>query len=122
MFLIDAGEGSARNIALMGLPLARLEGVFLTHFHSDHIDGMGPVMLMRWTGASSQLPLPVRGPTGVERVIAGFSQAYAIDYGYRTGHHGPSIAPPTGAGAIAFPFALPPAGKAMPWSYMKRMA
>ena len=111
MFLIDAGEGSARNIALMGLPLARLEGVFLTHFHSDHIDGMGPVMLMRWTGASSQLPLPVRGPTGVERVIAGFNQAYAIDYGYRTGHHGPSITPPSGAGAIAFPFALPPAGK-----------
>lgn len=111
MFIVDAGEGAARNIAQMGLPMARVEAVFLTHFHSDHIDGMGPVMLMRWTGASATAPLPVYGPTGVDRVIAGFDAAYAIDNGYRTGHHGPAIAPPTGAGATAFPFALPEADK-----------
>lgn len=111
MFIVDAGEGAARNIALMGLPMAKMEAVFLTHFHSDHIDGMGPVMLMRWTGASAATPLPVYGPTGVDQVIAGFDAAYKIDNGYRTGHHGPAIAPPSGAGAIAFAFALPEAGK-----------
>jgi ribonuclease Z len=111
MFIVDAGEGAARNIAQMGLPMARAEAVFLTHFHSDHIDGMGAVMLMRWIGATATSPLPVYGPTGVDQVIAGFDAAYAIDNGYRTGHHGPAIAPPTGAGAIAFPFALPEAGK-----------
>lgn len=111
MFIVDAGEGSARNIAQMGLPMARVEGVLLTHFHSDHIDGMGPVMLMRWTGAAAKTPLPVYGPSGVDRVMAGINTAYAIDNGYRTGHHGPTIAPPTGAGAAAIPFALPEAGK-----------
>lgn len=110
MFVVDAGEGAARNIALMGLPNARIEGLFLTHFHSDHIDGMGPMMMLRWTGASATSPLPVHGPTGVERVIAGFNAAYAIDNGYRTAHHGDLIAPPTGAGAVAVPFVLPQQG------------
>ncbi len=111
MFLVDAGEGAARNVALMGLPLAKLEAVFLTHFHSDHIDGMGPVMLMRWTGGPANAPLPVYGPKGVDQVIAGFNQAYAIDNSYRTAHHGPAIAPPAGSGASAQAFDLPDAGK-----------
>ena len=111
MFLVDAGEGAARNLALMGIPHARLDGVLLTHMHSDHIDGMGPVLLMRWTTGAATSPLPVHGPAGVDKVVAGFNTAYALDAGYRTAHHGPAIAPPSGAGAVAMPFALPEAGQ-----------
>lgn len=111
IFVVDIGEGGGRNINLMGLPLGQISGVFLTHFHSDHIDGMGPLMLTRWTAGTNSAPLPVYGPTGVDRVVAGFNAAYAVDNGYRTDHHGPAIAPPTGAGGIAMPFALPEAGE-----------
>ena len=111
VFVVDIGEGGGRNINLMGLPLGRISGVFLTHFHSDHIDGMGPLMLTRWTAGTNTSPLPVYGPTGVDRVVAGFNAAYAIDNAYRTGHHGPAIAPPTGAGGVAMPFALPEPGR-----------
>ncbi len=107
IFVVDIGEGGGRNINMMGLPLGRIEGVFLTHFHSDHIDGIGPLMLARWTSGTNTAPLPVHGATGVEQIVAGFNAAYMIDSGYRTGHHGPAIAPPSGAGAIAVPFALP---------------
>ncbi len=110
IFVVDAGEGGARNIALMGIPNGRIEGVFLTHFHSDHIDGLGPMMLLRWTGASATSPLPVYGPPGVDRVVAGMDEGYALDSGYRTAHHGPKIAPPSGAGGVARPFAVPPRG------------
>jgi len=110
MFLFDAGEGAARNLALMGIPV-RLDALLLTHFHSDHIDGMGPVLLMRWTTGAATTPLPVHGPAGVEKVVAGFNAAYALDAGYRTAHHGAGIAPPSGAGAVATPFALPSAGQ-----------
>lgn len=110
IFVVDIGEGGGRNISLMGLPSSRIEGVFLTHFHSDHIDGIGPLMLARWTSGTHTGPLPVYGATGVEKVVAGFNGAYLIDNGYRTEHHGPSIAPPSGAGAIAVPFALPDDG------------
>lgn len=106
IFVVDAGEGGARNISMMGIPNGRIERLFLTHFHSDHIDGMGPMMLLRWTGSSATAPLPVHGPEGVAAVIAGFNAVYAQDNQYRTAHHGAAIAPPSGAGARAIPFAL----------------
>lgn len=111
IFVVDIGEGGARNINLMGIPTGRVEALLLTHFHSDHIDGMGPLMLGRWTSATRTTPLPVYGPTGVEQVVAGFNAAYRLDQGYRTIHHGAAIAPPSGAGWVAQPFALPLAGE-----------
>jgi ribonuclease Z len=38
MFVFDAGSGSSRNIGKMGFIQGRIEAIFLTHFHSDHID------------------------------------------------------------------------------------
>lgn len=110
VFVVDAGEGGARNIMLMGIPNGHVEAVFLTHLHSDHIDGLGPMLLLAWTGAGRTSPLPVYGPAGTDRVVAGFDQAYAIDAGFRTAHHGAKVAPPSGAGGKALPFALPPKG------------
>lgn len=106
IFVVDAGEGGARNLTLMGLPTGRIERLLLTHFHSDHIDGLGPMLLLRWSGKPNTAPLPVSGPPGVETVIAGFNMAYTPDHGYRTAHHGPALMPPSGAGAVAQPFAM----------------
>lgn len=106
IFVVDTGDGSARNVAAMGIPTGRIEALFLTHFHSDHIDGLGPLMLLRWTGSAATSPLPIHGPPGVDRVVAGFNAAYALDNGYRVAHHGAKIVPPTGAGGVAIPFAL----------------
>jgi ribonuclease Z len=107
LFVIDAGDGSARNLNLMGLSPGRIEAVFLTHFHSDHIDGLGALMLQRWGGAARTTPLPIYGPTGVETVVAGFNAAYGLDEGYRVAHHGPAVMPPSGFGGTAKPFASP---------------
>lgn len=107
IYVVDAGEGGARNIALMGIPNGQISALLLTHFHSDHIDGMGPMLLLRWTGNANTSPLPVYGPPGVGSVIAGFDAAYSADNGYRVAHHGPDIVPPSGAGAVAHPFEMP---------------
>ncbi|WP_284125029.1 MBL fold metallo-hydrolase [Parerythrobacter aestuarii] len=104
-FVVDIGEGGARNLQLMGFDIAGLDGVLLTHFHSDHIDGMGPLALLYWTQGTSTAPLPVYGPEGVETVIEGFNAFYATDKTYRIAHHGEEIVPPTGGGAQAMPFA-----------------
>lgn len=111
IFVVDIGEGGGRNINMMGIPLGRINGLLLTHFHSDHIDGIGPLLMNRWVSATNSSPLPVYGATGVTAVVAGFNAAYSIDNGYRTGHHGAAIAPPSGAGGTALPFALPEKGK-----------
>ncbi len=110
IFVVDSGEGAAKHISLMGIPNGRIEAVFLTHFHSDHIDGLGPMMLLRWTTNAATSPLPIYGPPGVDSVVAGFDAAYRLDSGYRTAHHGPAIAPPSGAGGVARTFIPPPRG------------
>lgn len=110
LFVVDAGSGAARVLARMRLPPGRLEAVFLTHFHSDHIDGLGELLLQAWAGSGRTEPVPVYGPPGVERVVEGFRRAYSLDAGYRVAHHGPRVMPPGGAGGRAQPFATPEAG------------
>lgn len=86
---------------------ARIDAVFLTHYHSDHIDGLGELSMQRWIGAAARTPLPVYGPPGVTDVVDGFRTAYHADQGYRTGHHGDALAPPEGFGAEAREFTVP---------------
>jgi len=97
--VVDVGSGAVRRIGPAGIPMSKVEDVFLTHFHSDHIDGLGELLMQRWAGGAHEAPMPVHGPTGVEDVVAGFNQAYLHDDEYRVAHHGPKIIPPHGAGA-----------------------
>ena len=111
LFVIDAGTNGARNLGRFSVNPGRVEAVFLTHAHSDHIDGLGELGMLRWIGSGSERPLPVHGPPVVGDVVAGFNQAYKADFGYRTAHHGSDIAPPSGGGLEAVPFALPDDGE-----------
>lgn len=106
LFLVDVGAGGPRNLQLMNLPIGRVNAVFLTHFHSDHIDGLGELMLQRWASGGNTSPLPVYGPTGVDQVVRGFEAAYTLDRGYRIAHHGPAVTPPSGFGGAPHPFAV----------------
>lgn len=107
IFLVDIGGGAVRNIGQMGLAPGQVEALLLTHFHSDHIDGMGELMLQRWAGGGRTSPLPVMAPEGVEEIVDGLNAAYAADVSYRIAHHGADIMPPSGAGGLAQPFAFP---------------
>lgn len=98
VMVFDSGAGGARRLARMGFPTARLEKVYLTHLHSDHIDGLGELMLQAWVGGSRATPLPIAGPEGVNDVVAGFNMVYRLDSTYRTAHHGTEIANPAGFG------------------------
>ena len=111
VMVVDAGSGAPRRLAPAGIPAGKVSEVFLTHFHSDHIDGLGELMLQRWANGAHTAPLPVHGPAGVEQVVAGFNQAYTQDFGYRVAHHGEKVIPRGGAGGVARPFALPPDGE-----------
>lgn len=100
-FVFDSGSGSVRKLLRMGFPIDNLQAVFLTHLHSDHVDGLGELLLQAWVGGSRATPLPVYGPEGVEGVVAGFRAAYMPDSGYRVAHHGAAIVPPGGFGGTA---------------------
>lgn len=102
VLLVDAGSGAGRRIGQIGVPLGRIDATLLTHFHSDHIDGLGEVLMLRWAASGRTIPMPVYGPEGVDKVVSGFDTAYTADYGYRIAHHGADIMPRSGAGARAF--------------------
>jgi ribonuclease Z len=111
VFLVDVGAGASRNLTLAGLPPTRVEFVFLTHFHSDHIDGIGELATLRWAGGSWDAPLALHGPVGVAEIASGFNLAYRRDQTYRTAHHGLEVTPPSAAGLSASAFHAPADGE-----------
>lgn len=110
VFVVDSGTGSTKVLSLMNVPPAMVEGVFFTHYHSDHIADFGELMLQHWAGGSAKAPMAVYGPTGVNQLLAGFQEAYTADKGYRIAHHGPKVVPPEGFGGAAHEFAVAKGG------------
>jgi ribonuclease Z len=93
LYVVDAGAGSAQVATLGRLPLERLEAIFLTHFHSDHIAALPEFNLNSWV-AGRPRPLSVFGPPGVSEVVNGLNAAYRLDQTYRVAHHGEQLLPP----------------------------
>lgn len=99
--IIDSGSGSSRKLTAMGFPFGKLHSLFLTHLHSDHIDGLGETLNQAWMGGSRSEPLPVYGPAGVDIVLKGLTAMYSVDRGFRLDHHSDLVAPRTGGGGAA---------------------
>ena len=49
-WIVDCGNGVARQMALAGLPLGSIRGICITHHHSDHNADYGTLLLLAWTG------------------------------------------------------------------------
>jgi ribonuclease Z len=111
MFVFDVGEGATETLALMGLQPARIEAVFLTHYHSDHIAGLGSIALQRNLGDGVVTSLPVYGGEGVEQIVDGFNTAFAQDHRYREEHHAHLAVPAVALKLEARPFAAPQDGQ-----------
>ncbi len=92
-YIVDSGPESTENLILWGIPMSKIGAVLLTHFHSDHIGDLGELSLQTWAGGRPS-PLSVYGGPGVDRVVAGFNEAYTLDQGYRTEHHTARVMPP----------------------------
>jgi len=87
VFVIDCGRGSPSAFASAGLDFSRLEAVFLTHFHVDHIGDLPGMLLYPWgvrVGDDGR-PLPpiqVYGPSRPDMVPTGdgaFRRVTTID-------------------------------------------
>lgn len=48
-YVIDCGDGVARQLAFAGVPLTTLRHIFITHHHSDHNADYGNLIWLAWT-------------------------------------------------------------------------
>jgi ribonuclease Z len=92
-YVFDSGAGSTANISGAGLPYGRLQGVFLTHFHSDHIAELYELNLASWVMGRPEA-LRVFGPKGVRKIVSGINDTYELDVEYRVAHHGSEMMNP----------------------------
>ena len=44
----DTGRGTTQQLSKLGVPVGKLNAVFLTHLHSDHSEGLADMMQLRW--------------------------------------------------------------------------
>lgn len=90
----DAGRATTMRLAAAGVDGPSLDGVFLTHHHSDHLVGLADLVFSRWVGLAEHPPLPVYCPEGpTARFVDSLLDPWADDIAVRQEHTGRSSAP-----------------------------
>lgn len=67
-WLFDCGEGTQHQVLRSPLRLSKLEFVFITHLHGDHLYGL-PGLLSSRSNQGGESPLTVFGPKGLKEYI-----------------------------------------------------
>lgn len=86
-YLFDAGRAVGLRLAAAGAAWSMLDGVFLTHLHSDHITDLNDAITGRWVTSLATNPLPLWGPDGTSDVVDGIFAMLGPDIRYRVAHH-----------------------------------
>lgn len=82
--LIDAGRGVVRQLASLGVALASVDPVLITHHHYDHIGELHDVILSSWLMGRTR-PLRLFGPPETKRIVDTLiDQVYDKDIAFRT--------------------------------------
>lgn len=81
-FLFDAGQNASRQLSATASPFTKLEAVFLTHLHSDHMSGVADVLHSSWL-MGRQHDVDVVGPPGTQQLLDGIHQGYSNDIAER---------------------------------------
>jgi ribonuclease BN (tRNA processing enzyme) len=87
VYVVDCGDGVARQFVAADVPLAALRHVFITHHHSDHNAGYGNLLLLAWT-AGLRTRVDAWGPAPLERITRLFFEMSAFDIETRIADEG----------------------------------
>jgi ribonuclease BN (tRNA processing enzyme) len=77
-YVIDCGNGVARQLVFAGVPLVKLRHIFLTHHHSDHNADYGNLILLSWT-AGLKTRVDTWGPPPLEQITTLFFEMSRSD-------------------------------------------
>lgn len=85
--LFDCGRGAAQRLWQLKIPLGKVNALFLTHLHSDHVVGIPDVWLTGWIPAlygRRASPFQVFGPKGTKDMMQYLVKAFAWDINIRS--------------------------------------
>jgi len=77
--LFDVGKGALDGIYSARLPPREVTKIFLTHLHSDHIEGLPSLWITPWFLLGRKTPLEVWGPLGTSAMVDGMRAMYGHD-------------------------------------------
>lgn len=80
--IFDSGRGTTIRLQQAGIPLSKIEHVFLTHLHSDHISGLSDLWLTSWIWQRPN-KLKLTGPKGTQALAEHLTMAHQADMRYR---------------------------------------
>ena len=83
VYVVDCGNGVARQLVLANLPLRSVRHIFITHHHSDHNADYGNLILLAWA-AGLRTRLDGWGPPPLARMTELFFEMDATDIRART--------------------------------------
>lgn len=86
-YVVDCGDGVARQFVSAGLALNTLRHVFITHHHSDHNADYGNLILLAWT-AGLRTRVDTWGPPPLEKMTRLFFEMNAFDIDTRVKDEG----------------------------------
>lgn len=77
-YVVDCGNGVARQLVTAGMPLPSIRDVFITHHHSDHNADYGTLLLLAWS-AGLATPVDTWGPPPLTHITETFFEMSATD-------------------------------------------
>ncbi len=77
-YVVDCGNGVARQLALAGITLGSLRHIFLTHHHSDHNADYGTLLLLAWS-SGLRSAVDTWGPPPLKQITRAFFEMSAAD-------------------------------------------
>ncbi|RAP78218.1 ribonuclease Z [Paenibacillus montanisoli] len=80
-WLFDCGEGTQHRLLHSGLKLNKMERIFITHLHGDHLYGL-PGLLSSRTYFEGAGPLQVFGPAGLKAYLECIFRYSGVHLGY----------------------------------------
>ena len=81
-YVIDCGNGVARQLAFAGVPISILRHIFLTHHHSDHNADYGNLIWIAWC-SGLRTRVDGWGPPPLEKMTKLFFEMNACDIDVR---------------------------------------
>lgn len=92
-YLFDCGRGCTSRLAAVNTQLLkRVERLFITHLHSDHLTGIPDLWLNGWV-QQREHPLSIWGPTGTANMMSHLRAAFSDDIDFRRADKVPAPGP-----------------------------